>query len=646
MRANALLIGALLVLTLAGLSAQPVVVTLHQPPPGQLQYEDLWWLDLQNTTHDTYPAVYLQAEVTAAGIGPVFRANSNEFALPPGLKTIHPRDITVRDPWYLPGYEVFVRRTGALPDGDYTYVITVMPNNLGQGSNQVQIRQSGPPRLIAPNDGGTVPDPMPVFAWLPPSPMPAGPVSYRLRLVEVRGQQTPPEAMAANRSWFEQDGLTQPNLRYPVSARPLNEGSETPPRFAWQVTAFSDRSPIGESEIWWFELGVPGAAVDLGQAEIRDAAELTQNSRTKEELKKILGKADTVNKALADKNERKALAWKQEMLKELNELLKNAKKQGESDEFIKKLQDARRKVEAEIAKEKGTPAPTIDLGDGEIRDASDLTQNSKTRAELKKILGKFDEVRKALARGDEKKALAWKQEALKEINALLEDARKQGESDAFIDKLQKARKKIESEIAREQKPPVPGPDLGGEEIRRARELTQNSRTQAELDKILGKIETIHKALADKDERKAMTWKQDMLKELNSLLGKAKKQGESDDFIKNLQDARRKVEAEIAHEKGTPPPAIDLGDGEIRDASDLTQNSKTRAELKKILGKFDEVRKALDRGDAEKAMTWKQEALKEINALLENARKQGESDAFIDKLQKARKKLEDEIEREK
>lgn len=744
MRVKMVSVGMLLVLIASGsLTAQPVTVTPHQPPPGQLQYEDLWWLDLDNTTQQTFSPVHLEAEVSEAQIGPVFRASSNDFDLPPGHKTIQSRDITVHDPWYLPGYEVFVRRTGTLPEGNYTYRITVMPGNLGSGQNNVQIRLPGVPQLSAPADGAELMDLLPMLTWTPPSPMPSSPVTYRLRIVEIISGQTRDEAMASNPSWFEQDGISITSLRYPTSAQPL-----TPEQagFAWQVTALGEGFRPLVSAIWWFKIGAgPGGGVDLGQGEVKDATDLTQNKQTKTELNKILAKADTINKALKANDARKAMAWKNEMLKELNDLLQNAKRRGESDAFILKLQEARRKLEAEIAREKGAAPPTIDLGGGEIREAGELTQNSGIKDELQKIQGKFDKVNAALAKNDAKTAMEWKAEALKEINDLLDRAKRAGESDAMIQKLQAAKRKLEAEIAREKGTPpsgvdlggkelgeaidltqnsqtkaelrkiiakadtvnkaladgkprkaiawkqdmlreidgllarakkqgeseafiaklqearrkiqdeldrekkaaaATGPDLGGDDIGKARDLTQNSRTQAELDKILAKIDTIRKALEDKKEKKALAWKGEELKELNDLLGRAKRQGESDEFIKHLQDARRKIEAEIAREKGTAPAGIDLGGGEIRDASDLTQNSKSRDELKRILGKLDKVNAALAKKDAKTAMQWKQEALKEINTLLANAAKSGESAAYIEKLQAARKKVEDEIEHEK
>ena len=114
----------MILLPLIGLYAQnpSVLVRLHTPPPGQLQYEDLWWVDLTNTTRSPL-TVRLHGVVTEATHGQIFDATTDDLLLPAvQRRTIRARDIgQLHNVTYAKGYEVFVRRTGNLPEGHYTY---------------------------------------------------------------------------------------------------------------------------------------------------------------------------------------------------------------------------------------------------------------------------------------------------------------------------------------------------------------------------------------------------------------------------------------------------------------------------------------------------------------------------------------------
>jgi hypothetical protein len=242
-----LLAAALLaMLPVAGLYAR-VDVTLHEPPPGQLDVEQLWWVDIDNLDTATYQGVWLHGEVREARRGLVYRANSNKFNLPPGLKRIRLRDITLRDQWHAPGYEVFLLRTGTVPEGDYTYWVTLEPD-LGGDTNRTTVRQPDPPRLISPRDGTklTREQKYPLFTWVGP---PERGVTYELRIVEVLPGQTKEEAMRENQAWFEQGGIADPRFRYP----PSGKGFDTSKTYAWQVIGLSGEGTIPvASEIWEF----------------------------------------------------------------------------------------------------------------------------------------------------------------------------------------------------------------------------------------------------------------------------------------------------------------------------------------------------------------------------------------------------------
>jgi len=230
-------------------SAAPaqVSVLLHVPPPGQLKIERLWRVDLNNMSRTTYEDVWLHGEVHEATRGPVYRANSNKFDLPPGRMTLRYRDIQVRDQWHAPGYEAFVVRSGRLPAGEYEYFVWLEPD-LGGDTVRFTVEDPTPPRLVAPRPGTRLQQ-EPVFSWTRPRNWTGG-VTYELRLVEVLPGQSEEEALRANRAVFRKGGIRTTMLRYPVSARKLGPGK----RYAWQVTAeFGRGVPPKASEAWGFE---------------------------------------------------------------------------------------------------------------------------------------------------------------------------------------------------------------------------------------------------------------------------------------------------------------------------------------------------------------------------------------------------------
>ena len=218
----------------AALSAGPVLVRLHMPPPGQLNLEQLWWVDLNNTTSDTFHDVWLHGEVREARRGLVYRANTDKFDLGPGRKTVRYRDIRVKDQWHARGYEAFVLRAGRIPAGVYTYSVTLEPE-LGGDTGHVTVQNPTPPRLVTPRDGDTLSIGLPNMTWTRVGNY-RGRVSYELVVVELRPGQTKERAVRANPPWFNRRGIPATLFRYPVGGRRLQPKK----RFAWQVKVYLD----------------------------------------------------------------------------------------------------------------------------------------------------------------------------------------------------------------------------------------------------------------------------------------------------------------------------------------------------------------------------------------------------------------------
>jgi hypothetical protein len=234
-----------------------VTVLLHRPPPNQLRVADLWVVDLTNTTNGTL-TIHLRGTVDEATDGPIVEATSKVFRLPPGFHRVTASDIQPIDAKYDESpkrydYKAVFLRTNQAPTGDYRVCDEVVEdstgNVLGTYCYDQSVQVITPPVLVAPFNESVVADKYPNFAWLPPAPVgPNQQIRYQLKIVEVLGQQTPYDAMTSNPAYFVRDGVAGTLFPYPLSARAFRENQT----YAWQIVATSDRFPMGESEIWWF----------------------------------------------------------------------------------------------------------------------------------------------------------------------------------------------------------------------------------------------------------------------------------------------------------------------------------------------------------------------------------------------------------
>jgi hypothetical protein len=236
-------------------NAQPgVTVQLFQPPPNQLKIADFWRIRLTNSSNTTY-TVCLFGTLDETNIGKrLVEATTARFTLPPGTKLITGADIQPIDAEYFDNrYKDVFLRTGSAPAGEYRICVEVRlecgPQVLATDCKQVIVQPVTPPILISPPNESNVEDRLPMFSWMPPSPLKSGQrPMYTVKIVEVLGRQTPYDAMQSNPAWFERNRITPTVFQYPISSRALTPNS----RYAWRVTAADGDFPLGESEIWWF----------------------------------------------------------------------------------------------------------------------------------------------------------------------------------------------------------------------------------------------------------------------------------------------------------------------------------------------------------------------------------------------------------
>jgi hypothetical protein len=227
-----------------------VLVILQQPPPNQLRATDIWNLTLTNTTRNNI-VVTISGTLEEAGAGIIVDGTSKPISLQPGTKRITYDDVKSGNVNFKSGKwrEAFTR-TGNTPSGDYTICIQVK-NESGEeiGSDCIEQRVEiiSSLILISPTDEETIPaEQQPSFTWLTPMPVPSGQITYKLKIVEILGNQSPEEAMLRNRAWFEKPDIRSTMFQYPISARKIEAGK----KYAWQIFAMQNNSSLSSSEIW------------------------------------------------------------------------------------------------------------------------------------------------------------------------------------------------------------------------------------------------------------------------------------------------------------------------------------------------------------------------------------------------------------
>jgi hypothetical protein len=174
-----------------------------------------------------------------------------------------------------------MRRTGRLPEGDYTVCVVATDQGgfvLAETCAHFAIVYPDPPLLVAPLDDDALSTTQPLFQWTPLQVPVAYRVQYVLRIAEVMAHQTPDEALRANIPWFENYDVGAPNLSYPISARAFETGRT----YAWRVQAldqygYPPSANDGLSEVRTFRYDEPGvpappSQVTLSVANLRNAS--------------------------------------------------------------------------------------------------------------------------------------------------------------------------------------------------------------------------------------------------------------------------------------------------------------------------------------------------------------------------------------
>ena len=237
----------ILCLLTTDLYAQPKVrISLYNPPPGSFSAGDLWKMTLNNLTGSPLQIFlegYADNQTTnqriVSGISPAIN-------LPPGTSNYNYRSFesgTVT--WFDTTIQNFISRTGTVPAGIYKTCVTaksIDSGNIIGVENCVYPNVTGNPALqitlISPQNGDSIRNQNMTFNWA--GGILSGGSTYKLKIVQITGNQSPVIAFETNRAFFEKEDLRIPSFQYPISGSKFLNGK----KYAWGVTTESGHSEV------------------------------------------------------------------------------------------------------------------------------------------------------------------------------------------------------------------------------------------------------------------------------------------------------------------------------------------------------------------------------------------------------------------
>lgn len=228
---------------------KPVKVIIMRPPPHRLNQADLWNITIINSGQSV--SAYLFGSMTNNENGELIATGQTmTFEVKKGTTNFKVSDLPkVPDVNYVskdPKYKTSFMNTGGAPPGDYKICVELRyTNNSVAGEDCIEQKVIGgdAPQLISPRDEEEINNDNPIFTWMHMK-APGSDQTYTLRIVELKGDESPENAMLKNKAFFEKEGITQQMLQYPSSAPKFEEGK----KYAWQIYVVQSDAIITKSE--------------------------------------------------------------------------------------------------------------------------------------------------------------------------------------------------------------------------------------------------------------------------------------------------------------------------------------------------------------------------------------------------------------
>ena len=267
-----------------------LTVKLIPPPPNQLKITNLWRIVATNASAVAYSAFLITVDLKEKTTGIQVESKLRSVMIS-GSKSFSFNDFNLADLTYRNTklQEAYGKNMNA-PDGNYTICVKVK-NEKGEEvasdcidhSIENIIPDNVSPQLISPADGLKINSNQPIlFTWMLPSIKHGDDYNYRIKVVEILGNQSPSEAVKQNPVWFEKNDIGTTMLQYPVSAKKIEKNK----KYAWTVQLVNRKGPRVEenrssAEAFMFEVeGETGITKSLPIATPTDSTTSTTGTGT------------------------------------------------------------------------------------------------------------------------------------------------------------------------------------------------------------------------------------------------------------------------------------------------------------------------------------------------------------------------------
>lgn len=144
---------------------------------------------------------------------------------------------------------------GRLPEGTLQYCVTL---NSADGESTIagvedctfgKQEELFLINLVDPENKAELYELNPMLSWVANYPF-ASSLEYKIKVVEMKKDQNTINAIKRNNPVYEEKGLMQMSVNYPIYARPLQVGST----YAWTVDAYYKDLLLGGAEPWQFTI--------------------------------------------------------------------------------------------------------------------------------------------------------------------------------------------------------------------------------------------------------------------------------------------------------------------------------------------------------------------------------------------------------
>ena len=208
---------------------------------------------------------HLDYEVNADVVGQVKYRNTNyliKYSFPiklqSGLNQLDKNQLTINWNYSSSALKELFTLYNTVPTGMYEYCITITPKfvigeyelpNSVQECMFYKKQELFLINLITPENDAKIYEFNPTFNWVANYSF-SNELTYKIKVAEIKKGQNTENAIVRNNPIYQEGGLYQNALIYPVSAKPL----ETFQPYAWTVDAYYKGILLGSAEPWKFTI--------------------------------------------------------------------------------------------------------------------------------------------------------------------------------------------------------------------------------------------------------------------------------------------------------------------------------------------------------------------------------------------------------